>query len=335
MLRFGTIGSGWITEEYIRGAKDSGLWELAAVYSRDAQRGQAFAEKHGAKQVFTDIEAFAACQELDAVYVASPNYAHYSHCKALLSHGKHVICEKPLCAQAGKVRDLVALAEEKGLVFLEAIMFMHQPQRQVLEEALAQLGPISMARLDFCQRSSKLDRYLEGELPNIFNPQMETGALMDLGVYCVYPALHLFGRPARFQISSHMLDTGADGSGILTLQYPDKLVTLAYSKLGQAGANSDFQGPEGTVAVESISRLGGISLWRKDGTTRQLHGQDEKYKLMGWEAKDFYRYITQPEESREEYARCTRLSLEVAAFMEEVRHAAGILFPSDKRGEGQ
>lgn len=329
MLRFATIGSGWITDEYIHGAKDSGLWELSAVYSRTEERGREYAEKHGAKLVFTDVAALAASPEVDAVYVASPNAFHYQQCKTLLEHGKHVICEKPLCAQGDKVRELQRIAAERQVVYLEAIMFLHLPQRKVLEEALAQVGPVSLAKIDFCQRSSKLDSYRNGGLPNIFNPKLETGALMDLGVYCIYPALHLFGKPESFQIAPRMLESGVDGAGVLTLCYPDKLVTLTYSKLGQAGANTDFQGPQGTLRVDSISRIAGISLWRKDGSIEDLYGGDEKYTLMGWEAKDFYRYITQPEASREEYAYCSRLAVEVADFMEQVRKRAGIRFESD------
>ena len=121
MLNFGTIGSGWICEEYIYGAKDTGLWQLTAVYSRDKARAETFAEKHGAKLSFTDVEAMASCPEVDAVYVASPNALHYEQCKTILGHGKHVICEKPLCAQAEKVRELVRLAADKGLVFMEEI----------------------------------------------------------------------------------------------------------------------------------------------------------------------------------------------------------------------
>lgn len=330
MLRFGTIGSGWIVDEYIHGAKDSGLWQLTAVYSRTAERAQAYAQKHGARHAFTDLEEMAASSDLDAVYIASPNALHYSQTKLFLEHGKHVICEKPLCAQADKVAELQQIAEKNGVIFLEAIMFLHLPQRKILEEALGKLGTITMVKLDFCQRSSKLDSYLEGELPNIFNPALETGALMDLGVYCVYPALALFGKPDSFCADAHMMKSGADGAGILTLRYPDKLVTLTYSKLGQAGANSDFQGTDGTLSVESISRVAGISLWRKDGSTEQLFGDEEKYKLMGWEAKDFYRYITQLEASAQEYAHCCQLSLQVAAFMEQAREQAGIHFASDK-----
>ena len=329
MLRFGTIGSGWITDEYIHGALDSGLWQLTAVYSRTEERARAYAEKHGAPLAFTSVQAMAASTEVDAVYVASPNALHYQHCKVLLEHGKHVICEKPLCAQAAKVRELQAIAAAQGVVFLEAIMFLHLPQRKLLEEALEQLGPISLAKIDFCQRSSKLDAYQKGDLPNIFNPKLETGALMDLGVYCVYPALYLFGRPERFQIVPRMLESGADGAGVITMEYPDKLVALTYSKLGQAGANTDFQGPEGTLSVESISRIAGLSLWRKDGSTETIYGGDEKYQLMGWEAKDFYRYITEPEASKEEYAACSRLAVDVAEFLEEAREKAGIHFESD------
>ena len=331
MLRFGTIGSGWIADEYIHGAKDSGLWELTAVYSRTQERAAAYAKQHGAKHAFTNLEEMAASDVLDAVYIASPNAFHYEQAKLFLEHGKHVICEKPLCAQARKVRELQQIAKNRRLVYLEAIMFLHLPQRKLLEDALGQLGQITLVKLDFCQRSSKLDRYLEGELPNIFNPAMETGALMDLGVYCVYPALALFGEPESFTVEPQMMESGADGAGIVTMRYPDKLVTLTYSKLGQAGANSDFQGTNGTLSVESISRIAGLSLWRKDGTTEQLYGDDEKYKLMGWEAKDFYRYISDPEGSAQEYAVCSDLSLRVSSFMERVRKEGKILFPSDNQ----
>lgn len=329
MLRFGTVGSGWIVEEYIHGAKDSGLWELTAVYSRTEERARAFAQQQGAKLYFTDLEKMAASKEIDAVYIASPNALHYAQSKLFLEHGKHVICEKPLCSQAKQVRELQEIAEANHVIFLEAIMYLHQPQRKVLEDGVAQLGKISLAKFDFCQRSSKLDRYLEGQLPNIFNPELEAGALMDLGVYCVYPALALFGEPESFRIDPVMLQSGADGAGVITMRYPDKLVTLTYSKLGQAGANSDIQGTEGTLSVESISRVAGISLWRKDGSVEALYGDDEKYTLMGWEAKDFFRFIMEPEVSAKEYARCGELSLQVASFLEQARKQAGIRFPND------
>lgn len=330
MLRFGTVGTSWITDSYIEGALDSGLWTLTAVYSRSEETGQAFGAKYGVSTVFTDVRAMAQSDLIDAVYIASPNKLHAEHVRVFLENGKHVICEKPLSAHAADVQALQALAEERGLVYLEAIMFMHLPQRRLLEQALEKVGAIHMAKIDFCQRSSKYDAYLAGSLPNIFNPALETGALMDLGVYCIYPALYLFGLPEQSQITAQLLGSGADGSGIIAMQYPDKLVNLVYSKIGQAAANTDFQGDLGTVSVESISRLANIEIIYNDGTREAVCGEEPKYKLMGWEAKDFYRFITEPEASSEAYAQCAALAYTVSKYMEQLRRSGGIRFPSDR-----
>ena len=330
MLRFGTIGTSWITNSYIDGALDSGLWPLTAVYSRTLEKGREFGAKYGVETVFTDMEAMAESDLIDAVYIASPNKLHAEHVRIFLENGKHVICEKPLSAHAQDVKALQTLAKERGLIYLEAIMFMHLPQRRLLEEALEKIGGVNVAKLDFCQRSSKYDAYLAGNLPNIFNPALETGALMDLGIYCVYPALYLFGMPERTQITAQLLASGADGSGIVAMQYPDKLVNLVYSKVGQAAANTDFQGNLGTVSVASISKLANIEIIYNDGSRETVCGEEPKYKLMGYEAKDFYRYITEPEASAAEYAQCCALAYAVSDYMEQLRRDAGIHFPSDR-----
>lgn len=330
MLRFGTIGTSWITNSYIDGALDSGLWTLTAVYSRTLEKGREFGAKYGVETVFTDMEAMAQSDLIDAVYIASPNKLHAEHVRIFLENGKHVICEKPLSAHAKDVTALQTLAKERGLIYLEAIMFMHLPQRRLLEEALEKIGGVNVAKLDFCQRSSKYDAYLAGNLPNIFNPALETGALMDLGIYCVYPALYLFGMPERTQITAQLLASGADGSGIVAMQYPDKLVNLVYSKVGQAAANTDFQGNLGTVSVASISKLANIEIIYNDGSRETVCGEEPKYKLMGYEAKDFYRYITEPEASAAEYAQCCALAYAVSDYMEQLRRDAGIRFPSDR-----
>lgn len=327
MLKFGVVGTSWITDEYVTGALETGLWSLSAVYSRKSDTAQAFAQKYGGAECFTDMEEMAESKLIDAVYIASPNMLHYKHCKCFLERGKHVICEKPVYSQAEKVRELQRIAEERGAVFLEAIMYMHLPQRKKLQQAIGSIGDISLVKLDFCQRSSKYDSYLAGNLPNIFNPAMETGAFMDLGVYCVYPALHLFGEPDSVSAQGIMMDSGADATGVITMKYPDKLIILTYSKIGQAAAGSEFQGQRGTVYVDSISRLAGMEVLSSDGSKKRLHEQDSKSRLMGYEALDFCNFIMNPEKNRDDYAECKKLCLNVSEFMEKLRKEIGIAFP--------
>src|SRR5699024_9366574 len=94
MLQLGTVGTNWITEQFIYAAKDSGLYQLAAIYSRSKEKGATFAEPFQAAY-YTDYQQFLAHPQLDVVYIASPNSVHYEQAKAALLAGKHIIVEKP------------------------------------------------------------------------------------------------------------------------------------------------------------------------------------------------------------------------------------------------
>ena len=259
-MRYATIGTGWITGAFIEGAGIAGNMELAAVYSREEKTGRAFSEKYGSKPVFTDLERLASSPLIDGVYIASPNVLHYSQSKLFLEHGKHVICEKPAAVTSDQMRELNLLARRSGLVYMEAIMMRYLPARELLYKALDRIGNITTARFDFSQLSSKYPALLEGKLPNIFNPAMATGCLMDLGIYCVYAAIDLFGRPDRITACAGFLSSGADGYGSAVFNYKDRQVSLTYSKTGQSLAGSEIMGDRGTIAIDSISKLTGITL---------------------------------------------------------------------------
>lgn len=338
--RYGVIGTGWITEAYIQGAARTGEWELAAVCSRNAERGKALAGRYRpdgqeAVQVVSAPEELART-DIEAVYVASPNALHVPQSRLLLEHGKHVLCEKPIAIRPEEFDELASLARRKRLVYLEAIMMLHLPARGILHGALSRLGRIRTARLDFSQLSSKYPLYLEGKNPNIFNPRFATGCLMDLGLYCVYAALDLFGLPASLEASAGFLPSlggasslPADGWGSALFRYPDKLVTLTYSKTGQSRRGSEIIGDEGTLVIDSVSQLTGIRLIRPDGTEEELAGEVSKDVLMSGEALDFARYIRDPETYRAAYDADTRLASQVCRTLQEMRRRAGVRFPAE------
>lgn len=333
MIRYATVGTGWIVDAFIEGAALAGGLELAAVYSRKEETGRAFAAKHGGVPVFTDLDALAASDAVDAVYIASPNALHYPQSRRFLLAGKHVLCEKPATVTSRQLRELLALADERRLVYMEAIMMRHLPARERLHTALAGLGTIRSARFDYSQLSSQYAACMAGKLPNIFNPAMATGCLMDLGVYCVYPALDLFGRPERMEAASSFLPTGADGAGCCQMLYPDKVVSLTYSKTAQGRIGSEILGDRGSLTIDSVSRLTGIRRFGPDGKEELLVGEHTKAELMSGEAAAFRRYIAAIEENdgaeRQDYAKASALALAVCETMEEIRRKAGIRFADD------
>ncbi len=318
MIKYSVIGTSWITKSFIEGANLYEDLSLDGVYSRSFEKGSEFAEETGAKRVFTNFNDLVS-SDTQLVYVASPNVCHYEQCKTLLLNGKHVICEKPITITESEFKELCEIADENNLVYFEAIMYMHTSLRKVLKEAVGKIGNIRSATVDFSQLSSKYQSLKNGELPNIFNPEMKTGALNDLGIYCVYPVIDLFGMPEKITPVQHFLHTGADGSGSAVFEYSDKLVTITYSKVGQSRSPSQIMGDEGTVTIDSISKLDGIRLFNNKGEESLLNGETDKKYLMGNEAKSAVDFIVNREETDNFLKECQLMNEKVLLCMEKMR----------------
>lgn len=329
-MKYAIIGTGWIAKAFADGVKISEGFSPYAIYSRTREKGEDFALKTGAKKVYTNLEEMASDSEIEAVYIASPNAFHYAQSKLFLEHGKHVICEKPITVTPQEFEELFALAKSKKLVYMEAIMMMHFPNRNLIENALKSIGKITSARVDFSQLSSKYPALKRGENPNIFNPKMATGCLMDLGIYNVYFALYFFGKPEKITSTSLLLETGADALGTAVFHYSDKQITLTYSKVGQSFSGTEIYGDEGTIAVESISKLVNIELISPDGERKIIAGDTEKEEVMSYEAKDFFEYIRNYDLCEKEYDLCGSFSLEVSKIMAEIRRQNDLCYSSEK-----
>ena len=195
MLRFGIIGTNWITDQFIAAGREVEGFTLAAVYSRTEDRAEAFASKHGIPLTFTDISEMAACREVDAIYIASPTSFHAEQAIICMSAGKHVICEKPAASNSRELQAMAKTAAEYGVVFMEAMKSSFMPGFQAIREWLPSLGTIRRYTASYCQYSSRYDAFKRGEILNAFKPEFSNGALMDLGVYCIYPMVLLFGAP--------------------------------------------------------------------------------------------------------------------------------------------
>lgn len=318
MVKYSVIGTSWITNSFIQGAESVENLILDGVYSRSVKKGEEFANTVGAKRVFVSFDALLN-SDTDLVYVASPNSCHYEQCKALLEKGKHIICEKPITITLAQFEELCAIADKNNLVYFEAIMYMHSPAREALKKAVAELGNIRSASIDFSQLSSKYAALKRGELPNIFNPLMQTGALNDLGIYCVYPVVDLFGEPLEIVPVQHFLSTGADGCGSAVFKYSDKLVTITYSKVGQSRSSSQIMGDEGTITIGSISQTDNIYVYKNSGEKTELVPDINKKFHMGNEAQSAYNFITDMKSFEHFYKECRETNKKVLKCMEKMR----------------
>lgn len=318
-----TIGTSSITESFIRSCKYVKNADLYCVYSRSENRAREFAEKNGAEKYYNDLNLMLSDNNIDIVYIASPNSLHYEQSKKCLEYGKNVLCEKPITVTPDEFCELRELAGKKGLIYLEAMKSMHSKGLPAIKSNINKLGIIRTAHLDFSQRSSRIDKYMSGQLPNIFNPEFRTGGLMDLGVYNVYVAVELFGKPDEIISSCDFLKSGADISGTVILKYKkfnsnsDLTVTITYSKAANGFIGSCILGDTGAILLDSVSKLSKVRLIDNDKNINVIYEENDEDKIMSEEIKDFIEYIDGQKPDYYEY--CQETSETVSKILKKIR----------------
>ena len=251
-IRFGVVGSNFITDWVIAGAREDERFELTAIYSRTRERGEEFAAKHNIPHVFTSLEEMAASDKVDAIYIASPNYAHAEQSILCMKHGKHILCEKPMAANASEAREMSEVAQANGVTLMEAMKSTLSPNFRAVMDNLERIGQPRRYFASFCQYSSRYDKFKEGIVLNAFKPELSNGAMMDIGVYTIYPMVALFGKPKSISAQGVVLSSGADGQGAVNMEYEGMNATVLYSKIANSHLPAEIEGEEGNILIDKI-----------------------------------------------------------------------------------
>lgn len=252
-MNFLIIGTNFISDRFADAAKSVDSANIYAVFSRAEQTGRAFADRHGIERVYTTLDEALADENIDAVYVASPTFCHKEHSVLAMRAGKHVLCEKMLGADLADFEEMKKCASETGRVLLEAMRPAHDPAYDLVRSLMPRLGKIRRASLEFCQYSSRYDAFKSGTLTNAFNPALKNSALSDIGIYPLHAAIMLFGEPEHVSASSIFLHNGFEGEGMITLEYPESLVNINYSKISDSVNPSIIEGELGSLTINKIS----------------------------------------------------------------------------------
>ncbi len=241
MIRLATIGTSTITEKFADAVAQTPGIRIDVVFSRDADRGRAFADRLGIDRVSTDLDALLSTGEVDAVYVGSPNGAHAAQAAAAIAAGVHVFLEKPATPTADEFARLVDDARDRGVVVFEGMRNVYDPGMSRLRELLPRVGAVRLVSFGQSQRSARYDLVLAG------------GALFDLGVYPLSAAIELFGAPSRVLGATVAIATGADGAGAAVLDYDGFVAQIAFSKIGASRRPNEIQGELGTIEIDEIT----------------------------------------------------------------------------------
>ena len=178
-IGIGIVGTGRIAGVLAKSIHAAEQAELVAVSSRTQAKANQFAAEHAIPQSVAGVEALLQLDTVQGVYIATPTAAKYELAQQALSADRHVIIEKPLPA-VEQYRQLATLAEERGLVLIDATHFVHHPRTHQIQQRLSELvgRPRSLHASFFAP--------LEDRENIRFDPKQEpSGVLGDLGWYCL------------------------------------------------------------------------------------------------------------------------------------------------------
>ena len=268
-MKIGIVGTNFVSDWLAEAVAAVDSVEATAVYSRKQETGNAFADKHGIEKVYTDYSEMLA-SDIDAVYIASPTFLHERQAISAMERGKHVLCEKMMaCSYRGALR-MAQEAKKYNVTLLEAMRPAFDPSTALILEESRRLGKLRRAHLEYCQYSSRYDRFKAGEVLNAFNPEMCNSALADIGIYPLNTAVSFFGAPCGITAESVMLHNGFEGMGRISLRYSDMLCDITYSKITEGYGFSFIEGENGSILFDRVNSPTKIIVERRGEEPREI-----------------------------------------------------------------
>jgi predicted dehydrogenase len=266
-LRLGVLGASRIVSSALcEGA--SPRVRVCALASRDAERAHAFTERLGISKAFGSYTELVDDPEIEAVYIALPAAFHYEWCRRALLAGKHVLCEKPFSLSLAQAQRAVSLAQERGLLLMEAHHWRYHPLVKSAQQRIHNLGELRLVEASF-----KVGLNNPGDIR--LNPSLGPGVMMDFGCYAIQWCDYLIetsrGGLSELPsvVSAELIEgeRGVDLACEVELDYAgirakfscdmrDQIPFRAYMRAEAEGGSFHFENPLG-VAGSSLSGVDG------------------------------------------------------------------------------
>jgi predicted dehydrogenase len=276
-VKWGIISTADINRLVIPPAQVSEKVDLVGVASRTQERADEYASKWGIPRAYGSYEALIDDPEIEAVYISLPNTMHCEWSIKAAEAGKHVLCEKPMDSTPDKVDDAFDAADRAGTLLTEAFMWRHNPQTKKLQELLHDgvIGELRLVRSCF-----SYGLYDEDNIR--LRTDVEGGALMDVGCYCISGSRLVAGEPEAVFGRQWTGPSGTDWVFTASLRFPGEVLGLF--DCGTAMTNRDELeaiGSEGALFLDDPwhARNPVIEIRRADGVERVELEPTDSYRL--------------------------------------------------------
>jgi len=271
-INWGIIGCGKIAHKFAQDLRCLDNAKLQAVASRSIEKSTAFGKEHNASNYYDSYESLCADPLVDVIYIATPHSFHFEHTMLCLDQGKAVLCEKPFAMNANQVAQMIDLAKEKNVFLMEAMWTYFLPHYQYVLNLIQskELGEITHLKADF---GYQFDFDPESR---VYNKRLGGGSLLDIGIYPVFAALSMLGKPNVIEANATMSITEVDENCKVIFNYDNDVQAELYSSIvEETPTEAIIKFEKGSVKIHSgFQEPSSITIYR-NGTIEQKMFQVE------------------------------------------------------------
>lgn len=298
-VKFALVGLGKLTVgEIIPALRLSTRCEVSTLVTGDVEKGRAIARAMGLStdrvRGYADIPSFKDDEDIEAVYIATPNGLHVRDAVPALKAGKHVLCEKPLTTTVKDAERMIEAASEAGRLLMTAYRVHHEPLNIRLKQMIKQkkYGSPHFVTFDAVldvggRKQWRLDQELAGG-----------GSLFDIGIYALNTTCWLLGEEP-VEISAMQRERGDDKrfeeveeSIAFMMRFPSGCVALCTSSFGTARVNRyKVICEKGWMGMEPATTYRGLEARHGDDESTTVLKEPESVNQFAAEFDHFARCI--------------------------------------------
>ncbi|MCR5729476.1 MAG: Gfo/Idh/MocA family oxidoreductase [Ruminococcus sp.] len=326
--RWGIIGTGRIAHSFAEALKGVENASLYAVGSRNLQKAEDFANKHGFEKSYGSYAELAADPDIDIVYIATPMASHYADSMLCINSGRNVLCEKSLALNTAQAEEMINTARNKGVFFMEAMWMKCRPVYRKAMEWLSsgKIGKVHYVKADLCTFTpyNKNDR--------LFAPECGGGALLDLGVYPITFAADIFGDTPEEIISFANISRDVDISNSVTLKYKNGVAVLQSGFELLDSNRALISGENGSIVFDEwFHCTSGVTLY--DSFGKEIERADIPPIVNGYEYEIMEAQNCLSNGLIESSIIPHSSTLAVMKIMDKCRQSWGLYYPEEKYAE--
>ena len=279
-INFGIIGTGRIAQQFLDEVQKNEKIDVVGICARNFEKTVDIAKKYNIEKAYESSGEMLKDGDIDAVYIATMHPTHFAYTMKALNAGKHVLCEKPAVLKKEELEEVIKLAEEKKLLFMEAMVVGFNPLYKKMKDLIAngQIGNVVHVESSFGSKSTKVHKH---------NSKQAGGALYDIGIYNIFLSTDLLGIPAEIDVKARKNDWGVEGSVTGLLEYEKGITGSFYATMDSISGNSaKIIGTDGMIEIPDTWTVAEKFVLKRLGEEdRNFEMKEDKW--LGYEIESF------------------------------------------------